>query len=106
MIFERAANLRVARFGVAIEQRLGRDDDARDAVSALRRLFLDEGALQRVQVCGGADPLERGDAAAGECLHRLTARIDRLAVDDNLASAALLEAAAELGGRQSEIVAQ
>jgi PAS domain-containing protein len=83
-----------------------RDQHARDAKSALRRLFLDESALQRVQVGGGADPLERGDAAAGECRHRLAARIDRLAVDHDLARAALLEAAAELGGSQPEIVAQ
>src|SRR5207237_3456888 len=78
---ERRTDLVVARIGRPVEQRLRADDDAGDAVAALRRLLLEEGLLERVQPLGRPDPFERRDLVADESLDRRCARGHRLAVD-------------------------
>ena len=45
----RLLNLGVGRLGILIEERLCREDDAVQAEPALRRLIVDEGALQRMR---------------------------------------------------------
>ena len=93
-------------FGLLIEQRLGREDDAAQAEAALRRLLVDERLLDRMRTLGRAEPFERGDLGAGYGLHRRHARPDRLAVHDHGAGAALAEPAAELRAAQRQIVAE
>ena len=82
-------------------------DHAVDAVAALHRLLLDEGALHRVQIFRRAQPFQRDDlVAVADRGQRQHARAHGLAVDVHGAGAALREAAAEARPVQSEIVAQ
>ena len=59
VIGERVLHLRLGRFFGPGEERGRLHDHAVDAVAALRRLFLDEGALHRVQPLRRAEALER-----------------------------------------------
>src|SRR5947208_4730888 len=103
---EGRAQLRVARFRVLLEVSRGGHHPAVDAVAALRHLLLDIGRLQRVRLFRGAEALEGGDRLAARSGDRQHARAHRLAVQVYGASAALREAAAEVGIIETEIVAQ
>lgn len=59
VVFECGSNLRRAGMGVYVEQRLGGENEAADAVAALRGLFLDEGSLQWMRVLRCAQALDR-----------------------------------------------
>src|SRR5262245_3693150 len=93
-----------SRFGV--EQRLGRHDHAIDAVTALRRLLADEGALKRMRLVDRAQAFDRGDRGLSDSTDADRARTRRLALHEDGASAALAEAAAEFWPVELEIVAQ
>src|SRR5437588_11700185 len=58
------ANLFLGGVRILIEQRLGRDDEARRAEPALQRRLLQEAFLQRSQTLGPADSFYRCDVAA------------------------------------------
>src|SRR5262245_26659565 len=71
-------------------------DHTVNAIAALRRLFLDEGALHRVQIVRRAQSFERHDLAVfvkrGQRQH---AGADRLAIEVHGTGAALRETASE-----------
>src|SRR5262249_47439489 len=93
---ERLLDFGVGGLGIRVEQRLGADDEAVDAVAALERLLLDERLLQGMRIFRRAEAFERRDRAAADVLHLQRAGAHRLAVDEDGARAALREAAAEL----------
>ena len=102
-----APDLGFGRLRVALEQRLRAHHHAGDAVAALRRLLLDEGALHRTRACSivprpSTVVISRPSSSATGVTHENTA----LAVDHHRAGAALAEAAAELRAVQLEVVAQ
>ena len=77
------------------------------AEAALHRARLDEGALHRVQrPVGGLQPLDGHHLAAVEQRGGQQAGVDRLAVEQDGAGAALALAAAGLGAGQAERLAQ
>src|SRR3954454_6819073 len=89
------ANLSVCRRAVCGQERVRAHDHAGDAIAALGSLLLDEGALQRARRVFRPEPLECGDLAPLQNGDGRQAREDRLAVDNDGASAALAEATAE-----------
>src|SRR5271155_2075333 len=104
--FEPGANLGVAGMRISLQQRLRPHHHAGNAVTALRRLRLDEGLLDRRGLVLRAEPFERRDLLAGEQYDRRHAGKDRLAIDQHRAGAALAESAAEFGGVELELAAQ
>ena len=58
---ERGRDFGPRRRRILVEQRLGRDQDAGEAVAALAGLLVDEGLLQRVRALGRAQPLDGDD---------------------------------------------
>src|SRR5713226_8474618 len=103
---QRPLDLVLARPLVPVEQGLGMQDHAVDAIAALHRLILDERFLQGIRIGRGAEALERSDSAFSRVADRKRARTYRLAVDMHGAGTALAKAAAEARAMQSEIVAQ
>src|SRR6266567_9339856 len=101
---EAVAHLLLARLRNAVEQLLGAHDHAIDAIAALRRLLLDEGALQRMGFLGGAEAFDRGDVDFADRADRGHARAHRTPADEDRAGAALGKPAAELGAVEPEIV--
>jgi len=99
---EGAADVVAGGAGVAVEQGLGGDDQPGGAVAALGGLFGDEGALEGV----GVQIFKGGDFGLGYRSDRDRAGGYGLSVDQHLASPALLQPAAKLGGFEPEVVAQ
>ena len=91
--------------GILVQKSFRGHDDATDAESALRRLFIDECLLNRVRLFGSPEPFERGDLGAGHRLNRGDARADSIPFDDYRASAALAESTTEFRAAKFEIVA-
>src|SRR3954471_2083725 len=89
IVHQGLAHVGLARTRIAVEQRLGAHDHAVDAVTALRRLFLDEGALEGVRLFDRAEPLQRGDLGIGQRADGGHAGAHRLPVDQHRAGAAL-----------------
>src|SRR6266852_5242071 len=56
---ERIAHFGLGRFGIVIEQRLGRHQKSRRADAALEARMLEELALQRMQYAGGREAFDR-----------------------------------------------
>src|SRR5439155_16401013 len=98
--------LGLARIGVAIEQRLGRDEEARRAEAALQRRVLEELLLQRVQLLALSQALDRLDRLALGLGAEHQARADEPPVDDDAAGAAIARAAAFLAAGEMQVVAQ
>ena len=98
----RGARLFGGRVRRGVQQRLRAHQLARRAEAALRRIVGDERPLQRI-VQQSFDGLN--GAAVGPHAE-LAARIDRLAVEQDRARAALAAVAADLGAGQLEVVAQ
>ena len=92
--------------GFSREQRLGRHDDAVDAVAALHRLLVDERLLQPAGRSGRAQALDGGDLVSRGRPQRRVAGLHRVAVDQHGAGAAVALAAAEARALQLEVVAQ
>src|SRR3954452_18984758 len=93
---ERLAHVVLGRLWIAIEQRFRAHDHPIDAVTALCRLLLDEGALQGMWLLETAEALERRDLGVGERADVGHTGAHRLAVDQHRAGAALRHAAPEL----------
>ena len=85
------------RFGGAVEQRFDRNNVARRAVAALHRAGVDECLLHRMQFIAIGQSFDRGDLGAVGIGGHGDAGVDRLAVKNNRAGAALAGIAAELG---------
>ncbi len=65
VVGERLLDLRLGRLLVVGEERGGLHDHAVDAVAALHRLLLDEGALHRMRLLRRAEAFERHDLLLG-----------------------------------------
>src|SRR2546430_7581453 len=112
LISAEAANVRHRLIDVCIGgvrllggQRCRRHDLARLAVTALRHVFRDPGALHRVGAVLG-QAFDRRDALVGDGRNGQHARPRGHAVQMHGTRAALCDAAAELGARETERVAQ
>src|SRR5580704_3821376 len=106
VVVERQGDLMARRRRVSVEQGLGGDQDAGQAIAALSGLLVEKRLLQRVRPVRRAEPLDRQDALAGDRRQRLAAGFFGMAVDQHHAAAALFEAAAEFGADKAEVVAQ
>ena len=106
IVVERVGDLFPRRRRVMVEQCLGCDQDAGQAIAALAGLLVDKGLLQRMRPVRRAQAFDRHDVLAGDGRDRLAAGFLRPAVDQHHAAAALFEAAAEFGPHQTEMVAQ
>ncbi len=106
IVVEGQRDLAARRRRVAVEERLGGDEDAGQAIAALARLLVEKGLLQRMRPLRGAEPLDRQHSLADDGRDGLTAGFHRLAVDQHHAGAALLETAAEFRADEAEMVAQ
>src|ERR1700739_983992 len=73
-------DIRLARLRISAEQRRGRNDLPALAVAALRHVERDPGLLHRL-AGGRREPLDGGDALAGDGRYRGDARARRLTVD-------------------------
>ena len=103
---ELGPDLRIGRFGIPLQQGLGAHHHAGDAISALRRLLLDEGALDRRRRLDRPEAFQGGDLLAFQQDQRRDAGQYGFAVDDHGAGAALTEAAPELRSAQLKIVGE
>jgi hypothetical protein len=92
--------------GIAVEQRLGRHDDAAQAIATLPRLLIEEGLLQGMRPGRRAQAFDGGDLAFGHRADFARAGVDGLAVDQHHAAAALLQPAAVARAHQAEVIAQ
>src|ERR1700691_717041 len=106
IVVERRGDLAARRRGVLVEQRLRRDEDARQAIAALPGLLVEKRRLQRMRALGRAEALDGQNRLPGHGRQRLAAGFFRDAVDQHQAAAALFEAAAEFGALETEMVAQ
>src|SRR5204863_6864975 len=77
-----------------------------DAVSALRRLFIDERLLHRTRIVDRAEAFDGRNLAPGERSDRGDARERGLAVDHDRACAALTQSATEFRTVQREMIAK
>ena len=93
----------IGGLGSFVEQSLGRHDHAVDAVTALHRLLVDKGLLDLVHLLGRAQTFEGGDGFVLRRADGSDAGANGVAVDDDGASTALGQAAAELGAIELEI---
>ena len=94
----------VARLGIYREECGGLHDLPRMAVAALRRIGLTPGSLDRM-VSVGIETLDRDDLLPGHVGNRRGAGAHRDAADMHGACAAQALAAAELGARQPQFIA-
>src|SRR5207244_7145165 len=106
IVVERGGDLAARRRRVLVEERLCRDQDAREAIAALTGLLVEKRLLQRVWPLRSAEPLDRQHRLAGDGRQRLAAGFFRLPVDQHHAGAALLGAAAKTGADEAQMVAQ
>ena len=92
--------------GVAVEQGLGGQHDARRAEAALRAAVLDERLLDGMQRRRRRQALDGDDVAARRFQRQHQAGVDGSAVDQHRAGAAVAVAATFLGAGEADAVAQ
>src|SRR5258705_6710303 len=102
----RAVDVGVGRLLVGLEQRDGRHDLAALAIAALHDVVAHPGVLHRASDPVITDGLDRRELAAGDGRYRRHAGAALLAVDVHRARPAHRDAAAELGAREAERIAQ
>src|ERR1700730_8284858 len=104
--FEALADLVLVRVRVLVEEVGGGHDEAGSAVPALEAVLIPERLLQWMQLAVLGHALDRGQALALglDCEHR--AALDRLAIDQDGACAALAGVAADGRASQADDVAQ
>ena len=90
---------------VAAQRGRRRHHHARNAVAALARAALVEGALQHRHPVVAIEVVDRLDLGALDLLHRRQAALDQLAVDEHRAGAALAGAAAFLVAGELQLLA-
>src|SRR6266511_13585 len=83
------ADLVLARIGVLVEQRLCRQDESRGAEAALDAALLHEGFLDLIELAAVSERCDGLDVLALRLHRQIEAGVDRLAVDENRAGAAL-----------------
>src|SRR5215472_120540 len=103
---EPVARLSLRRIQIAVEQRLGSDQQARRAEAALQRRMFQEFSLQRMQVVPARHALDRLNLVAFRLDRKHQARADQAVVDRHAAGAAVARAAALLAAGQIELVTQ
>ena len=92
---------------VLVQEGLGGDDEAGGAEAALGRAVDHPGHLQGVEIVRGAHPLDGGDGGSfGQLGHLGHAGADQLAVQNNVATAALSFIATHLGPGETQLLAQ
>src|SRR5262249_44964236 len=99
-------HLRLRGIGQAVEQRLGRHQEARSADAALQSCVLEKFSLQGVQLLAVGETLDRDDLASLRLDPEDEAGADHATVEDDAARAAVAGRAALLGPGQLEAVAQ
>src|SRR4029077_14572116 len=97
---EPVAHLFLGRIGVALEERLRRDEHARRADAALERGVLEELLLQRVELVALGHALDRLYRSSLQLGAEDQAGAHQPAVDGDAAGAAVAGSAALLGTRQ------
>src|SRR4051812_6297066 len=102
---DRLPNLLLARARIGVEQVLGGHQHPRRAVAALQRVGLAEGLLERMQLAVAGEPLDRLDRRAVGLDREHHAALDRVAVVEHGAGAAVAGVAADVRARQVEVVA-
>ena len=104
-IGHRFVNLCVAWFARFLNERHGRHNLPRLAISALGNLRIDPSLLDRVERAVGArDALNRGDGFARDVANRNAAGPRYLSVDVDAARAARLNTASKFGARQAQLL--
>src|SRR5690606_20464553 len=103
---DRLDNVLARRAGIAIEQRLGRDQHPRRAVAALGREIFHERFLERVQLIAGRQSRGGVDAPAGNAFGKRQAGEMRLAIDRDRARAARAVTTAVFGAEVTDAAAQ
>ncbi|SDN79662.1 hypothetical protein SAMN05216328_13736 [Ensifer sp. YR511] len=106
MVSQRFANIAFIRLGIALEQPDCGDDHAIETIAALRRRFLYEGPLHRMQISGRRQPLERGYAPCPDRTKRHGTGPDRTTIYQNSASAAFTKATTVFRAVQGKVVPQ
>src|SRR5262249_49097695 len=91
--------------GIAVEQRLGRDQYAREAIPALPRLLVEKCCLQGMRALRRPQALDGRDVLVRDAPQRLGAGFLRLAIDEDHAASALLQSASEPGTLQVQVIA-
>jgi hypothetical protein len=99
-------NLLVGGFGFLIKQNFRGKDYAAEAESTLGCAFINEGLLDGMRLFGRSQPFERGDFAMENGADGCDAGAGHFTVDEDGASSALSEAAAEFWTAQVEVVAK
>jgi hypothetical protein len=100
------SNLLVGWIRVLVQKRLRGQDDAAHAVSALRRLLVDEGLLNRMRMPESSEPFQRDDLPGSGSRDRGDARADGFAAGKNCTRPALTKAATESRAIQTQIIPQ
>src|SRR5207249_7748194 len=91
---------------VLLQVGLGGEDHAGDAVAALHRTVIDEGALERMEVAVAREPLDREHRPPLALRGEQDARVHGRAVEQDGAHAALRLQTVLLGSGEAEIRAQ
>src|SRR5690242_20816810 len=81
IIVERAGDFRACWRRIAVEQRLGRDQNPAKTISALAGLLLEKGLLQRMRGLRRAETFDGRHAAAGDACDCAPARFYWRAVE-------------------------
>src|SRR5436190_18603669 len=103
---EPVPRLGICRVWIALEQRLGGDQQARGAKAALQRCMLQEFSLQRMQKVPARHALDRLDRVSLGLDGEHQARADQTAVDGYAAGATVARAAPLLAAGQMQLVTQ
>src|SRR5215470_7389261 len=102
---EHVEQLLVIDIGILLQRIGGQHQEARRAEAALQRMMRDEGALQRMQVVGRAEPFDGADVLALRLYCEHQAGAHRLAINDHRAGAADAMLAADMRAGLPAIVA-
>src|SRR6266545_895957 len=100
------ADVVLARIRVLVQQRLGGEDETRRAESALHAAFLHERCLDLIENPAFGETFDRLDVLALRLHREIEARVDRLAVDQDRAGAALTFLAGAFGAREADRLPQ
>src|ERR1700677_1056103 len=100
------AYLLVSRIRRCIEQRLGRENHAAEAITALGCPFIDECLLYGVRLLCCAKPFQRGDGRSTYATGGLHAGTNDLRAHKHGAGAALGHTASEVGRVQTQLILQ
>src|SRR5262249_60392424 len=95
IVVERAGDFRRRRRWIAVEQRLGRNENAAETISALARLLVEKGLLQRMWLVRRAKTFDRRHTAACNADGRTAAGLHPLSLDQHDAGTPFFQAPAQ-----------